>query len=161
MADLLPEIRNTTRALIIQDDKILLLKKLGGGRGERYALPGGAQDTGETLSDALNRECEEEIAAPVEVGELLHVVEFYKIKDRQPPVRQHLIEFLFLCRIASDYIPQNGPHPDKHQVDVVWTPINELSRLTLFPDYLTDVVSGLVNESGDVYLGAFNDSTTA
>src|SRR5210317_493790 len=97
--ELIPGIRNAARALIIRQDRILLLRKEGGGRGERYALPGGAQDPGENLRDALNRECEEEIGTAVDIGELLHVAEFFKLRDTQPPTRRHLVEFLFRCAV--------------------------------------------------------------
>mgnify|MGYP001822221916 FL=1 len=158
MAELLPEIRNTTRALIIQQDRILLLRKDGGGRGERFALPGGAQDTGESLTEALNRECIEEIGTTVEIGDLIHVADFFKMKDRLPPSREHQIEFLFQCIIAADYTPHNGTHPDKHQVEVVWAEINKLTQLALFPQYLTGVISDHVDSDKNVYLGSFHDN---
>jgi hypothetical protein len=49
MAELIPEIRNAARALIVRQDKILLLRKEADGGGERFALPGGGQDPGESL----------------------------------------------------------------------------------------------------------------
>ena len=57
MENLTPGIRNAARAVILREGSILLLRKNGSGGGERFALPGGAQDLGETLEQALNREC--------------------------------------------------------------------------------------------------------
>lgn len=88
MIELIPDIRNAARALIIRQEKILLLQKAGGGRGERFALPGGAQDPGETLNDALNRECLEEIGTSVDIGDLIYVADFFKLRDTQPPTRR-------------------------------------------------------------------------
>ena len=73
MENLLPLIRNAARALILRDGEILLLRKEDDDGSERYALPGGAQDPGETLRQALNRECLEEIGTEVEIRDLLHV----------------------------------------------------------------------------------------
>ena len=46
MENLTPYIRNAVRAVIVRDDQLLLLKQTGGDLGERYALPGGAQNQG-------------------------------------------------------------------------------------------------------------------
>lgn len=158
MAELIPEIRNAARALIVRQEKILLLRKEGGGRGERFALPGGAQDPGETLKEALNRECLEEIGTSVDIGDLIHVADFFKLRDTQPPTRRHLVEFLFQCTIPDDYSPRNGHRPDKHQVDVVWAELGALAQLApLFPQYLSTCIPYHEDADTDLYLGAFYD----
>jgi ADP-ribose pyrophosphatase YjhB (NUDIX family) len=124
--ELAPDIRNAARALIIRRGRILLLRKEGGGRAERFALPGGAQDPGETLQAALNRECIEEIGTPVEIDDLIHVADFFKLRDTEPPSRRHVVEFLFRCSVPDDYSPRNGHHPDRHQVEVVWASVDEV-----------------------------------
>lgn len=156
--DLVPEIRNAVRALIVREEQILLLRKEGGGRGVRYALPGGAQDLGETLHDALNRECREEIATDVTIGELLHVADFFKRRDTDPPSRRHVVEFLFRCTVPADYVPRNGHHPDKHQVAVIWAPLSEVARMQLFPAFLTSCIAGIDGEVSPArYLGRCED----
>ena len=159
MSDLIPGIRNAARALIIRDNRVLLLRKVGGGRGERYALPGGAQDTGETLEQALQRECEEEIGSRVEVKKLLHVADFFKVRDSQPPTRRHLIEFLFLCTISADYQTRNGIRPDKHQVEVVWAELENVTDLTLFPRFLSTCIPP--DSTRSLYLGSFHDQAVS
>ncbi len=158
MTELTSEIRNAARALIVRQEKILLLRKEGGGRGERFALPGGAQDPGETLKQALDRECMEEIGTSVDIGNLIHVVDFFKLRDTQPPTRRHLVEFLFQCTIPDDYSPHNGHRPDKHQVEVIWARLDELARLPLFPQYLSTCIPHDADRA--LYLGAFHDRTT-
>ncbi|MET0103158.1 MAG: NUDIX domain-containing protein [Sedimenticola sp.] len=159
MAELIPQIRNAARALIVRQEKILLLRKEGGGRGERFALPGGAQDPGETLKDALNRECEEEIGTRVEIGDLIHVADFFKLRDTQPPTRRHLVEFLFQCTVADDYTPRNGHRPDKHQVEVIWAELNRLPHIPLFPQYLSSCIP--YQQQKMLYLGTFHDNAIA
>ncbi len=129
---LLPEIRNAVRAVILRQGEILMLRKR---RGDdfKFALPGGAQDPGETLVDALVRECREEIAAVVEVGELIHVADYFKPRATEPPTTRHLVEFLFRCSVPAGYRPQSGHHPDKSQVGVEWVALDDLARLTVTP----------------------------
>lgn len=159
MIEMLPEIRNATRGVIIRDGELLVLRKVSAERGEWLALPGGAQDAGETLQQALSRECIEEIGTAVDVGELVHVADFFKRRDTEPPTRRHLVEFLFRCGVPDDYVPHNGHHPDKHQVDVIWVPTSEVPRLTLLPQYLSSYITPLRDSTDlhDAYLGAFED----
>ena len=152
MENLTPGIRNAVRAVILRDDRILLLRKNGGIGGERFALPGGAQDLGETLEQALNRECEEEIGTAVEILDLLHVADFFKARDTDPPSTRHLVELLFNCHVPDDYTPRNGYHPDKHQVEVIWAPVGELGEMNLVPKSLADHLAHLDATDRNVYL---------
>lgn len=61
MDNFCPVIRNAARALIVRDGSIVRLRKEGYESGARHALPGAARDPGETLAQALSRECPEEI----------------------------------------------------------------------------------------------------
>ena len=152
-AALIPDIRPTARAVILQQQRILLLRKLGEPIGERFALPGGAQEPGETVHQALQRECEEEIGTRVQIGELLHLADFFKLRDSQPPTRRHLLEMLFRCQVPDDYQPRNGHRPDKHQVEVIWADLAELPRLALFPPYLGECIARLDEPQRPFYLG--------
>ena len=158
MVELAPDIRNAARALIIRQDKILLLRKEGGARPERFALPGGAQDPGEPLQEALNRECMEEIGTPVEVGDLIHVADFFKLRDTEPPTHRHGVEFRFHCSVPDDYSPRNGHHPDRHQVEVIWTSLDEVPQMPLFPEFLSTCIPQRQDFPGrPFYLGTFHD----
>lgn len=53
-------IRNSAKAIIINEDKILLTKNQDN-EGYFYLYPGGGQEYRETLHDALIRECIEEV----------------------------------------------------------------------------------------------------
>ena len=54
-------IRNSVKAIIIQDGK-LLCNENEDARGIFYCVPGGGQEYQESLTDALVRECMEEIS---------------------------------------------------------------------------------------------------
>ena len=153
MQNLLPEIRNAARALIVRDDRILLLRKTGYADGERFALPGGGQDPGETLQQALLRECREEIGTRVRIHDLVHVADYFKLRDTDPPSTRHLVEFLFRCEVPESYVPVNGEHPDKHQVEVVWAQLDSLPGMPLFPRSLAAFLGEQFTASPNVYMG--------
>ena len=141
MMGLEPGIRNGVRAVILRERQLLLLRKAYEDGSERYVLPGGAQDAGETLTDALQRECREEIGTEVTVSGLLYLV-----------VRQQL-ELLFLCEVPGDYVAQNGHAPDKHQDAVVWVAQDHLTNIQLSPSDLVGFLSSAELTSHPVYLG--------
>ncbi len=143
-------IRNAVRAVIVREGKILLLHKRDDVKGDRFALPGGAQELGETLRQALSRECLEEIGTDVVIRDLMHVADCFKPRETVPPSTRHKVELLFACDVPADYRPHNGHHPDKHQVGVVWLPLERLSEAPLLP---CSLASHLVATGEPVYLG--------
>ena len=148
-----PNIRNAVRAVIIRDSRILLIRKEYEDGSQRFALPGGAQDPGETLTTALDRECREEIGTDVRILSLLHVADWFKPRDTVPPSTRHLVEFLFACDVEESYTPKNGYHPDKHQVEVVWAELAGLEGKVLQPAALAGVIGRIRAGERGGYLG--------
>lgn len=153
MENLEPTIRNAAHALIRRDHHLLLLRKGGDERGERYAFPGGAQDPGETLQQALQRECLEELGTEVEDPDLIHVADYYKQRPGPPPTVRHQIEFLFSCSVPDSYQPHNGLHPDSHQLDVVWVSLDDLMDFRLQPKIIASWIKFPAETGGRVYQG--------
>ncbi len=156
LVNLILQIRNTTRALIIRNGHILLIRKEYDNGEIRLAFPGGGQETDETLAQALNRECVEEIGTEVKVGKLLHVADCFKPRDTVPLSTRHLVEFFFECTVSEDYMPCNGYHPDKHQVAVIWKDITELTQTDIFLPALSRYSNRDKIDNGSVYLGKFH-----
>ena len=152
-----PDIRNAVRAVIVSNDQMLLLKKTGGDRGERYALPGGAQNPGETLAQALERECLEEIGSAIEILGLMNVADHFKIRETDPPSTRHMVEFLFRCTVPDDYLAHNGSKPDRNQIDVVWVNLANLAEMPLYPESLSHwLLEGVLRDTAlypGIYLG--------
>lgn len=152
MQDLIPGIRNAVRAFIIRDDAVLVQHKVYEDGTERFVLPGGAPDLGETLVEGLQRECQEEIGTQVEVESLLYIADFFKPRNTVPPTIRQQVEIIFRCHISETYIAQNGTKPDKHQKDVVWLKISEMNKVPFFPSGLGNIIfNNNINTS--VYLG--------
>lgn len=160
MIELLPYIRNTARAIIFRKNEVLVLRKESP-NGECYALPGGGQNLGETLEDALIRECEEELGVTVQVDKLMVVAEWVKDKKTEPPTKQQIVDFLFLCSISEDYFPRNGPKPDKRQIDVTWLYVSPDGDTNISPGYLAKLIPQLRTTSPPTYMGAvYGESNT-
>jgi 8-oxo-dGTP diphosphatase len=148
-------IRNSAKAVIIRDNKILLTKN----KDEEsffYLFPGGGQERGETLHAALKRECIEELGCKVSIGELIHVREYIG-KNHEHAVFDsdlHQVEFYFTCTLLHEWTVQQTPtNPDSHQVGVEWIDLNELKEYRFYPK---EIASYLVPKSSRVYLGDIN-----
>jgi 8-oxo-dGTP pyrophosphatase MutT (NUDIX family) len=151
--ELLLGIRNCARAVILRDDKLLLLRKRYEDGSGTYVLPGGAQDLGETLITALQRECREEIDTEVAVDGLLYVADFFKPRDTSPVTYRQQVEFFFLCQVPHDYTAHSGSHPDKHQEAVEWVDLGDLHDIELFPSSLMAHLQQRDLQTCPVYLG--------
>ena len=152
MSELIPGIRNTVRALILKNGSVLLQHKVYEDGSERYVLPGGAAEAGETLIESLQRECHEEIGCKVDVGELLYIADFFKPRKTVPPTRRHQVEFIFRCHVSETYVPQNGHRPDKHQKDVIWMNVAEVKHQPFFPGDMGVIIADN-KQSPPCYLG--------
>jgi len=154
MDNLLDTIRNAVRAVIIKDNKLLVLEKTDGS----YSLPGGAPNVDETLQQGLLRECQEEIGCQIKIDKLAYVGDYFKVRGSTPLSIRHQIEFLFLCTVADDYRPQSGHHPDKRQVDVLWLELENFEQQPFVPTGMIEPIKKLQSSGGDglpdtVYLG--------
>jgi 8-oxo-dGTP diphosphatase len=150
-------IRNSAKAVIVKQGKLLALKMQENGS-VYYILPGGGQEHGETLHEALQRECEEELGVSVEVGDLLFVREYIG-KNHELSVKHfdaHQTEFMFACSVEGDEFAL-GTNPDKGQVGAEWIPIDELMDYQLFPRELRQHLISYNHEGRSlIYVGDIN-----
>ncbi len=130
-------IRNCAKAIIIRDVKILTVKYADEG-GEYYALPGGGQLHGETLPQALLRECREELGISVRNLGLKFIREYIgkygESSWRDADV--HQVEFMYECDIAGEDDLGGGTHRDHTQVDIAWLPIDAITNYRFYPKKL-------------------------
>lgn len=93
------------------DESVLLLRQTYGD--QRWGLPGGAVEPGETILDALARECREELGVDVEIGPLTG---WYYHREFESQVG------IFRCGLPSSAeIRLSSEHSDFR-----WTPISQL-----------------------------------
>jgi nucleoside triphosphatase len=103
----------TVGALIVNNEGKILLAKSHKWF-DKYTLPGGHIELGETMEEAVKREVKEEVGLDVEVVEFLtmqeaiYAKEFYK--------KKHFIFFDFLCRVVDQQVK-----PDHDEIqDYIW-----------------------------------------
>ncbi len=150
-------IRNGAKAIIIEDGKLLAIK-LADGRGYWYALPGGGQEPGEALTEALRRECMEEIGAEIVICDLRFVRDYignnheFAFSDSET----HAVEMMFLCRLAKGADPRPGAVPDTGQVGLEWLELDTLDSYRLYPLGLRALIPRHDDPDVPVYLGDMN-----
>ncbi|MCM3733092.1 NUDIX domain-containing protein [Fictibacillus nanhaiensis] len=139
------KIRSSVKALIIHDHHLLTIEKKSE-RNKKYILPGGGQEFNETLSDAVVRECMEELGVKTQVEGLVWVREFIsknhisdQSKDNQAHIVEHIFE-AFLMEIPEKFEPIV---PDSTQTGVVWLPIDRLSEYNFYPQELIPMIQAI------------------
>lgn len=150
-------IRNSAKAIVIRDNCLLAIRNVDA-QGNWYILPGGGQEHGETLPQALQRECLEELGTRVHVGTLKLVREYigqnheFASDDGQV----HQMEFMFACEVPAGYTPQSGPVPDTYQTGVDWLPLTDLMAYRLYPQTLRPLLMAGMPKGPVAYLGDIN-----
>lgn len=150
-------IRNSVKALILNDGKILSIK-LADKEGYWYVLPGGGQQPGETFYEALRRECREEINCEVEIGELRFIREYISKNHEFANFERdvHQVEFMFECKLAEGSEPSMGHEPDTMQLGIEWLDVRELDSYRLYPLALRPLITNYNSSRNVVYMGDTN-----
>lgn len=149
--------RLSAKAVILRDGALLAIHKRDA-EGDWYVLPGGGQQPGEVLLDALRRECREELGCEVEPGRIVWARDYIDANHPFPhaPNGLHQVEVMFECTLPAGARPQGGDTPDDDQLGIAWLPVAELAQHRLFPVALRDLIprglpEGLAEYLGDVY----------
>ncbi len=105
-------------AIVVDQDRVLLLKRRKEPEPGCWGIQGGAVKFGETIEDAVKRELKEELSVEVELVALLGVTDHIL-----PHAGVHWVSPVFLARIASGS-PKNAER-DKHS-DLRWFGLDDL-----------------------------------
>jgi len=86
-------------AVIVEGGRVLLVRRGGEPLKDRWTLPGGVLEVGETLADGVVREVREETGLEVETVELVELVD--RIHRQGQRVRYHYVIADYLCRVIG------------------------------------------------------------
>ena len=128
-------IRPSAKALIIRDGRILAIR-LNDGQETFHIMPGGGQEAGEPLPEAVAREVAEELGVRIRVGDLAFVIEG---TEGEP---FHRIDLVFQCEYLGE-IEHAALHGDTNQVGFDWLDVAALNRSTLYPSKLRRPIMNL------------------
>jgi len=120
-------------AVIIEENRVLLVKRARPPLLAQWSIPGGALEVGELVREAVVREAREETGLIVEPGELLGVYDRV-VRDPQQRVQYHYVLIDFLCRRVGGELAAADD-----AAEVRWFTREELPGLKLAEDTL-DVI---------------------
>ena len=112
-------------AVIVKDNKVLLIKRAGEpGRG-LWSIPGGLVELGEKIKDAVRREVKEETGLDVKVDELANVTEIIT-KDEKGRIKFHYVIIDFFAT------PLGGElKPSSDALEAKWVEFKDLKKYSL------------------------------
>jgi 8-oxo-dGTP diphosphatase len=87
-------------AVVVDGDRVLLVKRANAPLKGEWSLPGGAVEVGETLAAALAREVREETCLDVTVGPVIEVLDSIR-RDAAGRVEYHYVIVDYLCRVTG------------------------------------------------------------
>jgi 8-oxo-dGTP diphosphatase len=108
-------------AVILDGDRVLLVKRGHAPLKGEWSLPGGTVELGESLEDALRREVREETGLEVAVGPLVEIFErIERFGDGR--IEYHFVIADYACRTSGGHLV-HGSDADAAR----WVSLNELA----------------------------------
>jgi 8-oxo-dGTP pyrophosphatase MutT (NUDIX family) len=136
--------RIAARALIIVDDRLLLVNAYRGGVSDLWCAPGGGAMVGKSLPENLMREVWEETGLTVAVGAPCLVNEFHD------PVRGfHQVDIYFRCTIAKGVVSDAWRDPEGVVTQRRFFSRAELPAIRFKPDAMPDAAWGTASSLYD------------
>ncbi len=149
-------IRSTAKAIIINDNKLLLNKCRDEYNGEYYSLPGGGQHKFETMTDAVIRECLEETGYTVSPLRFAAICE--EICDNEDfrqsrPEYAHKMYHIFVCRTLGEKI-SIPTETDELQTGTEWLDIGAIEGIKLLPKLVGENLHRILTSETPLFLGS-------
>lgn len=149
--------RYSIKAIIIKDNK-LLVESCDYGRGRFCKLPGGGHQWGETMTDALIRECKEELCLDVKPIRLV-LARDYIAKNHTQMIDDdifHQAELMFECEVNDFSTLACGSEPDGDDQQIKWLELSKLDQEDFYPKAIIPYLSNLKEIKETIILGDVN-----
>ena len=149
--------RYSIKAIIIKDGK-LLVESCDYGRGRFSKLPGGGHQWGETMVQAIQRECREELCLDV-IPKRLVLVRDYIAKNHNTTIDDdnfHQAELMFECDVKDFSTMGCGVEPDSDSQQILWVDLDDLEESDFMPQAIVPYLKKLTDIKETVVLGDVN-----
>lgn len=123
--------RLAVRAIILKDDRLLMVNAYPGGVSDLWCAPGGGVEPGVSLPDNLIREVYEETGLTIEVGAPALVNEFHA-----PERDFHQVDLYFRCTILAGSLTGDWRDPEGVVTERRFVTRGEMAGLRVKPDTL-------------------------
>lgn len=133
----MPSPRLAVRALILLDDRLLLVNAYPGGQSDLWCAPGGGVERGTSLPENLLREIHEETGLTVAVGAPALVNEFH-----DPATGFHQVEVFFRCTVTAGRINPTWQDPAGVVTDRRFFSRADMAGIRFKPGLLADAAWG-------------------
>lgn len=130
--------RLAVRAIIMHEDRLLLVNAWPNGKSDLMCAPGGGVERGSSLPENLLREVHEETGLAIEVGAPCLVNEFH-----DPTGSFHQVDVYFRCTLLSaPALDHSWQDVDRVVTDRRWVTRAQMAELRVKPDSLAAVAWG-------------------
>jgi ADP-ribose pyrophosphatase YjhB (NUDIX family) len=129
--------RLAVRALILHQDRLLLVNAYAGGVSDLWCAPGGGVELHSSLPDNLIREVAEETGLTIEVGEPALVNEFHA-----PGKPFHQVDIYFRARIVAGVLDPDWRDPEGVVTERRFFTREEMRGVRFKPDSLIEAAWG-------------------
>lgn len=126
--------RLSVRAILLHQNRLLLVNAYPGGRSDLWCAPGGGVLPGTSLTDNLRREVHEETGLGIDVGPLALVNEFH-----DPASGFHQVDLFFRATLAGGDLDARWTDPEGVVTERRFFARDELAGVRLKPDSLPAV----------------------
>jgi ADP-ribose pyrophosphatase YjhB (NUDIX family) len=117
----------SAHALVLQGDRVLLIKRAHPPSRGRWSVPGGVIELGETVRDAARRELREECGIEIEIDRVMDVAD-HVVPDESGRVWFHYVVIYLLARYVG-----GEARPGSDALAVRWATVEELDALDMHP----------------------------
>lgn len=127
------------RALIIEEDKILLIKRVKTNL-SYFVIPGGGVEAGESNEEALIRECREELGLDLAVKDLI-LENMLEDKEKNKQKEYFYLTSIISGKLGTGKGPEflkNSKYLGKHELK--WFKIKDLSSIDLKPIEIKNLI---------------------
>lgn len=134
---------------LVEDEEKVALVLNRWSIGDVWNIPGGELQVGESLTDCVVREVQEETGLLVAPVELAYVIDAHNLE-----YDFHFVVHVFSCRVVAGTIrtPVDGGSPEEDVIDARWVDRDEVARYITWSTYRDPLLAYLAGHDKKYWL---------